>query len=107
MYQNGAWVGDSLAPMRAQIYLVDKELERDFYTNFDPLEYCDMQNSLGMQTYTAYDNSVPDSIRNATDSNGDRTFIPTVTIRMPKEFGQKFYDESIKNPRIVYNKYIW
>ena len=40
MYQNGAWVGDSLAPMRAQIYLVDKELERDFYTNFDPLEYC-------------------------------------------------------------------
>ena len=98
MYQNGAWVGDSLAPMRAQIYLVDKELERDFYTNFDPLEYCDMQNSLGMQTYTAYDNSVPDSIRNATDSNGDRTFIPTVTIRMPKEFGQKFYDESIKNP---------
>lgn len=30
MYQNGAWVGDSLAPMRAQIYLVDKELERDF-----------------------------------------------------------------------------
>ena len=37
MYQNGAWVGDSLAPMRAQIYLVDKELERDFYTNFDPL----------------------------------------------------------------------
>ena len=98
MYQNGAWVGDSLAPMRAQIYLVDKELERDFYTNFDPLEYCDMQNSLGMQTYTAYDNSVPDSIRNAIDSNGDRTYIPTVTIRMPKEFGQKFYDESIKNP---------
>lgn len=98
IYQNSAWVGDSLAPMRAQIYQVTKELERDFYTNFDPLEYCDMTQSLGMQTYTAYDNSVPDSVRTHKDNNGNYTYTPTITIRMPKEFGQKFYDESIKNP---------
>lgn len=98
IYQNSAWVGDSLAPMRAQIYQVTKELERDFYTNFDPLEYCDMTQSLGMQTYTAYDNSVPDSVRTHLDSSGNNTYTPTITIRMPKEFGQKFYDESIKNP---------
>lgn len=98
MYQNSAWVGDSLAPMRAQIYQVTKELERDFYTNFDPLEYCDMTQSLGMQTYTAYDNSIPDSIRGAKDSDGYPLYTPTITIRMPKEFGQKFYDESVKNP---------
>ncbi len=98
IYQNGAWVGDSLAPMRVQIYEINKEPERDFYTNFDPLEYCDMQKSLGMQTYTAYDNSVPDSVRYAVNSQGDSTYIPTITIRMPKDFGQKFYDESVNNP---------
>lgn len=98
IYQNSAWVGDSLAPMRAQIYQVTKELERDFYTNFDPLEYCDMTQSLGMQTYTAYDNSIPDSVRTHKDNSGNYTYTPTITIRMPKEFGQKFYDESIKNP---------
>lgn len=98
IYYSGSWVGDSLTPMRAQIYQVDKQLERDFYTNFDPADYCDMQNSLGMQTYTAYDNTVPDSVRNAVDSQGYPTYTPSVTIRMPKAFGQKFYDETINNP---------
>nr|WP_129733910.1 DUF4270 domain-containing protein [Parabacteroides goldsteinii] len=97
IYYSGSWVGDSLTPMRAQIYQVDKQLERDFYTNFDPAEYCDMQNSLGMQTYTAHDNSVPDSVRYH-KKNDEYTYVPTVTIRMPREFGQKFYDETINNP---------
>lgn len=97
-YQNGSWVGDSLTPMRAQIYPVIKELERNFFTSFDPAEYCDLQYSLGAQTYTAHDNSVPDSIKNLTDTEGNPYYTPTITIRMPKEFGQKFYDESINNP---------
>ena len=97
MYQDKAWVGDSLTPMRAQIYPVTKQLERDFYTNFDPTDYCNMQESLGMQTYTAYDNSVPDSVRTAVDLNNNPTFFPTITIRMPKTFGQKIYDETVNN----------
>lgn len=96
MYQDKAWVGDSLTPMRAQIYPVTKQLERDFYTNFDPTDYCNMQESLGMQTYTAYDNSVPDSVRNH-KYNDQYTYIPTITIRMPKTFGQKIYDETVNN----------
>ena len=28
------------------------------------------------KAYTAYDTSVPDSVRNATDSNGNSLFIP-------------------------------
>lgn len=97
MYQDKAWVGDSLTPMRAQIYPVIKQLERDFYTNFDPTDYCNMQESLGMQTYTAYDNSVPDSVRTALDESGYSKYIPTITIRMPKTFGQKIYDETVNN----------
>ena len=97
MYQDKAWVGDSLTPMRAQIYPVTKQLERDFYTNFDPTDYCNMQESLGMQTYTAYDNSVPDSVRTALDESGYSKYIPTITIRMPKTFGQKIYDETVNN----------
>lgn len=96
IYQDKAWVGDSLTPMRAQIYPVTKQLEKDFYTNFDPADYCNMQESLGMQTYTAYDNSVPDSVRYH-KYNDQYTYIPTITIRMPKTFGQKIYDETVNN----------
>lgn len=92
------WVGDSLAPMRAQIFPIIKPLEKNFYTDTNPEEYADMLTSYGMQTYTAYDRSVPDSVRYATDYNGAYTYIPTLTIKMPKELGQRFYDETINNP---------
>lgn len=93
-----SWVGDSLAPMRAQIFPVTQVLEKNFYANINPEDYADMQTSLGMKTYTAFDRSVPDSVRNATDYSGTSSFYPVITIRMPKAFGQNFYDETINNP---------
>ncbi len=93
IYYN-AWIGDSLAPMRAQVYLVDKPLDKYYYTDMNPADYCDMQTLLGSQTYTARDMSVSDSLW-ATISAGGYT--PNVRIRMPKEFGQKFYNETVNN----------
>lgn len=98
MYYSGSWVGDSLTPMRAEIYPVTKELEKEFYTNFDPDKYCDLNTSWGSQVYTARDNAVPDSVRKLAN------FVPSVKIRMPKEVGQKFYDESINNPATFSNQ---
>lgn len=92
-----SWIGDSLTPMRVQLYQVTESLPRDFYTNINPEEYCNKQITLGMQTYTSYDMSVPDSIRFA-KINDVPTFQPNVTIRLAKELGQKFYDESVNNP---------
>lgn len=98
------WVGDSLAPMRAQIYQVTQPLERNFYTNINPADYCDMKTSLGTQTYTAYDPTVPDSIRNEVDYYGYPTFYPSLTIRMPKELGQNIYNETVNNPSSFSNQ---
>lgn len=92
------WTGDSLVPMRVQLYQVSKALPRDFYTNIEPTQYCNMQTIFGTQTYTSFDTSVPDTIRYAKDSNGNYTYQPHVTVRMPKELGQRFYDETVNNP---------
>ncbi|MDH6533547.1 hypothetical protein M2101_000188 [Parabacteroides sp. PM5-20] len=93
------WSGDSLAPMRAQVYPVTTPLTKNYYTNINPSDFCDMNTSWGMQTYTAFDKTVPDSIRYQTDSNGyDIMYNSNVTIRLPKELGQKFYEETINNP---------
>lgn len=89
-----SWTGDSLTPMRVQLYQVSKPLPRDFYTNVDPTLYSNMQTVFGTQTYTSFDTSVPDSLRN----DEDNPYQPRVTIRMPKELGQKFYNETINNP---------
>ena len=103
IYYSRSWTGDSLTPMRAQLYEITTPLTRDFYTNIDPEQYCNMQKSLGMQTYTARDLSVSDSLWNATTTNGNQTvysYDPNITIRMPKELGQRFYDATIKTPEV-------
>ncbi|OAV76177.1 hypothetical protein Barb7_00164 [Bacteroidales bacterium Barb7] len=92
-----SWAGDSLVPMRVQVYLIDKPLEKHFYTNVNPADYCNMQKPLGSKAYTAYDRSVPDSVRSAM-VNGEPTFYPQINITLPQELGQKFYDETLKNP---------
>ena len=91
-HKNGAWIGDSLAPMRAEIFRITSPLRKHFYTNFDPAQYCDLRESLGAQTYTAFNASIPDSVREEDD------FIAHVDIQLPAELGQRFYDESVNNP---------
>ncbi|MDR1221377.1 MAG: DUF4270 domain-containing protein [Tannerella sp.] len=90
--------GDTLLPMEVSAYPVTVPLTRNFYTNDDPEKYCDMQNPLGRATYTPYDMSVTDSVRNLTDSYGYYTYTPNIRIKLPLELGQKFYDESVDNP---------
>jgi hypothetical protein len=91
-----SWIGDSLTPMRVQLYEVTSPLTRDFYTNIDPKEYCDMQKTLGQQTYTAFDMTVPDSVR----YNALTTYQPRVSIKMPTELGQRIYNATINTPEI-------
>ena len=99
------WTGDSLTPMRAQLYEVTSPLTRDFYTNIDPEKYCNMQKSLGTQTYTARDlANVSDSVWTATDQNRNFTYQPRINIRMPQEVGQRFYDATIHTPEVFNNQ---
>ena len=79
-------IGDTLVPMKAELFLITKTLEKNFYSDFDPAKYCDMKSSMGAKTYTAYDQTVPDEDR----YNQTTPFYPHVTIKLPTEFGQNF-----------------
>lgn len=97
-----SWFGDSLNQCRMAVYELDKRLNQDkgqvHYTNIDPQEYYGNEvNKPNFTTgyfklykaYTAYDTSIPDSIRNATDSNGNSLYYPNVTLPLSKEFGNE------------------
>lgn len=96
-------IGDTLTPMRVHLYNVTTPLTKDYYTNMDPENYCDMQTSLGMQTYTAYDATVSDSIHKLPDTD-ENYYVPRVTVRLAKAFGQKFYNEVKTNPNSFKNQ---
>ncbi|MDR0573748.1 MAG: DUF4270 domain-containing protein [Tannerella sp.] len=84
--------GDTTTSMQVTVYPVNKQLKKNFYTNDNPENYCDMQNPLGAVSYTAYDMTISDSLR--TSDN----FSPFIRVKLPADLGQKFYDETIRNP---------
>lgn len=95
-----SWFGDSLNACRLSVYeLNDRWLdERNQsslnyrYTDIDASNYYDNSTLLGRAAYSAYDTSVSDSVRNATDSYGESTYYPHITIPLDKK---SFGDERI------------
>ena len=94
-----SWYGDSLNPCRMSVYELNRRLTNNHYTDINPEDYFSKEtaNKPNFTTgyfqlhkaYTAYDTSVPDSVRNATDSNGNSLFYPNVTLPLSKEFGNE------------------
>lgn len=88
-----SWFGDSLNACRMSAYelndewlKVRKDPDKYRYTNIDTKLYHESK-ALGKKAYTAYDTSVPDSVRKATDSNGNSTYYPNITFPLDKELG--------------------
>lgn len=86
------WFGDSLNANRMSVYELDEKLEKNYYTNIDPEKFYNRFDSkylLGRKAYSAYDLSVPDSVRFAKDANNNFTFYPNVSFPLDKKtFGE-------------------
>lgn len=106
------WFGDSLNACRMGVYELDKKLDKDRYTDINPsLYYGNETDKKNFKTgffalhkaYTAYDTSVPDSIRNATDSNGNRTYYPNVTFPLDTVYGNEILHLNRTHPEFFKN----
>ena len=103
------WFGDSLNACRMSAYKLNEkwinerkdETRRYRYTDIDTELY--KGDLLGRKAYTAYDATVPDSIRNATDSNGNPTYSPSIVFNLDTELGQQIYDLNKSNPAYFNN----
>ena len=97
VYYN-SWFGDSLNACRMSVYeLNDQWIQERHdenmqyrYTNIDVEKY--KGRLLGRKAYTAYDASIPDSIRNATDENGNPTYYPVITFDLDTEIGENILE---------------
>lgn len=88
------WFGDSLNACRMSVYELNDQWVKERhdenmqyrYTNIDTEKY--KGRLLGRKAYTAYDASVPDSVRNATDANGNRTYYPVISFELDTQIGE-------------------
>lgn len=86
----GGFVGDSLTPMRLSVYALNKQLPNPIYSDFNPSEYYSTSNLMGSTSYTASAIGLSDSIKNLKYRE--------VKVKMPIEFGRKFFQEYKDNP---------
>jgi hypothetical protein len=99
------WFGDSLNACRATVYALDRRVDKNRYTNFDPTQYYQpsydpdrVDRFVVHRAYSAYDTSIPDSIRFGTDAYGNKLYSPNVLFPLRKEFGQWLLNENREHP---------
>lgn len=83
-----SWFGDSINACRMSAYeLKNGVLDYDDrYTYHKPEEYYNPQKPLATPVaFSAYDTTVPDSVRNGTDSSGNPTYSPSVIFKLDNE----------------------
>lgn len=89
-----SYFGDSLASIRVQIDPLTKAIKDDgtnkalYYSNLDPTEYYDKNATpLAIKDYSAYDRTIPDSVRN------EDGYYPNVAIDLGDEFCKNFLEK--------------
>lgn len=106
------WFGDSLNACRMSAYELNDEWLKDRkdptrnyrYTNIDTKKYYNAYEApLGRKAYTAYDTSIPDSVRNATDSSGNSTYYPNIAFTLDKDFGDDILQKNRNQPEYFKN----
>jgi hypothetical protein len=80
------FVGDSLAPMEVTVFPINKSLNRHYYSNVDPIEFCDMDNPLSQFGYMIKNSTVSDSMLKS-------GYYRAISIPLPLELGERFLEE--------------
>jgi len=86
-----SYIGDTLAPMEVTVYPVVKALDRNYYTNADPTQYCDMNHPLAKYSYTARNMNVSDSLLQVWQTNSG--YYSYISIPLPAQLGQDYLDK--------------
>ena len=90
----GGYTGDSIIPMRVNVYPLNKQLKAPLNSSFDPEGYYNKSDLLGSISYTATRTSSPDLIHTTIEKGTYRTIVMT----LPKELAVKIFKEYKENP---------
>ena len=96
----GDYFGDSLNACRMSIYKLNDKWREDRksvnrfyrYTSVDLSQYYDEDDLIGRKAYTAYDTSIPDSIRN------DDDYYPYISFDLDRDYWQNVLEMSRQHP---------
>lgn len=89
-----SWKGDSLAPIGLSVYEINKALPGgSYYTNFNPIEYVDIDTPIGRSVFSPANIEVPKAERDEVD------YYHRAFVELPNSLGERIYNlsETIDN----------
>lgn len=90
-YPNGAYVGDSIAPMGLEVFPLDRQLPTPIFSTFDPQEYCDVTAApLASKIYVGNAQGENDSIRALSYRE--------IKVDLPKSLARRLFTLYLDNP---------
>ncbi len=98
------YIGDSLATFKLNVYELNKvmDAEENYYTDINPTDYYDKSSGLvATKWFTLADKTLSEDELNADN------YYNCIEISLPREIGQKIYDEYKNNPATFTNTYTW
>lgn len=88
-------IGDKLAPMRMNVYELNKQLPNPIYTDFDPEGYYNEEELMGTVSYSASDMSLKTEY---SSYDGSSVSYYEVRVPVPVGYARKFFDDYKSNP---------
>lgn len=90
----GSFTGDSVIPMRATAYRLEKQLSAPINSEFNPEGYYSESSIMGSGAYTATRSATPTYVHTSMEQGTYRNIL----INLPKKFAQDIYTEFLQNP---------
>ncbi len=94
--RNG-FTGDSLAPMRLNVYRLNKPLPSPIYSDFDPTDYYDIDDLLASESYSPTSGWLEIAESYVTGSMVLDT-VRVISVPIPKELGQELFTTYVNDP---------
>lgn len=96
---DGSYVGDSIVPMKVNVYRLKKNLPFPIYSDFNPEDYYDKSDLLGSRSYSMTSVN-QDSILMAeyNSTTGEASYFYQIEVTMPKQLGVDLYNLYVNNP---------
>ena len=101
----GSYVGDSLASFKVSVYPLDSVMSpyENYYTNIDASSFYDeTKEPIVSKWYTLSDRNVDESVRWSS-----KIYSPHISIKMPRDVGQKIYEAFLDDENIFKNSETW
>ncbi len=95
-YNNG-FTGDLLAPMRLNVYRLNKSLPSPIFSDFDPTDYYDADDLLATESYSPTSGWLEMGDSYVTGSLV-RDTVRVISVPMPKELGQELFTTFVNDP---------